>query len=50
MSGRTKDLAWRKSQLKALMMLLDDKRETICEVLFKDLRKVNRSRCGKLAY
>lgn len=39
MSGRTKDLTWRKAQLKALLTLLDEKRETICEVLHKDLRK-----------
>ena len=40
MSGRTKDLAWRKTQLKALKSMIEEKREEICEVLYKDLRKV----------
>ena len=40
MTGRTKDIKWRKDQLKALLSLLDEKRDYICDVLFKDLRKV----------
>ncbi|KAK2145342.1 hypothetical protein LSH36_687g02045 [Paralvinella palmiformis] len=43
MTGRTKDIKWRKDQLKALLSLLDEKRDYICDVLFKDLRKVGKT-------
>uniref|UniRef100_A0A0D9YVN7 Aldehyde dehydrogenase n=1 Tax=Oryza glumipatula TaxID=40148 RepID=A0A0D9YVN7_9ORYZ len=38
-SGRTKDLEWRQSQLKALIRLLTDKEEEIFAVLHDDLGK-----------
>ncbi|XP_053374701.1 aldehyde dehydrogenase, dimeric NADP-preferring-like isoform X2 [Mercenaria mercenaria] len=38
-SGRTKNLKWRRSQLMALLKLLDDNRDRLSEALEKDLRK-----------
>jgi acyl-CoA reductase-like NAD-dependent aldehyde dehydrogenase len=41
-TGKTKDIAWRKSQLKALYKLLEENEKEICDAVHKDLRKPNR--------
>ncbi|XP_052232285.1 aldehyde dehydrogenase family 3 member B1-like isoform X3 [Dreissena polymorpha] len=38
-SGRTKSVEWRRAQLMALLKLLDDNRERICQALKEDLNK-----------
>lgn len=38
-SGRTRELAWRRSQLRGLLRLLSEKEEEIFEVLRDDLGK-----------
>eukprot|EP00092_Neocalanus_flemingeri_P035637 GFUD01038800.1.p1 GENE.GFUD01038800.1~~GFUD01038800.1.p1 ORF type:complete len:510 (-),score=146.39 GFUD01038800.1:299-1828(-) len=39
LSGRTRPLAWRMSQLENLLKMLDENEAAICEALGKDLRK-----------
>ena len=38
-SGRTRNLAWRKEQLRALIRMLDENTEVLCDALKKDLGK-----------
>ncbi|CAH2051362.1 unnamed protein product [Thlaspi arvense] len=38
-SGRTKSLKWRKRQLSAIIEMVKDKEDEICEALFQDLGK-----------
>ncbi|XP_070204918.1 aldehyde dehydrogenase family 3 member B1-like isoform X2 [Littorina saxatilis] len=38
-SGRTKGVEWRVAQLTALLKLLDDNTDNLCDALYKDLRK-----------
>lgn len=40
LSGRTKNLGWRKTQLEQLLRMLDEQKDAICEAIYKDLRKV----------
>lgn len=40
-SGRTRDVKFRKKQLKALQRMYDENEEAICAALAKDLRKVS---------
>jgi len=45
-SGRTKKLEWRRSQLKQMLRMLDEQKDALCEAVYKDLRKVGSvSRC-----
>ncbi len=39
-SGRTKSLEWRKRQLEALVQMINDHSEDMCEAMKKDLNKV----------
>ena len=39
-SGRTRSVEWRKTQLKALVKMMDTEEERFCEALKKDLGKV----------
>ncbi|KAI0236681.1 Aldehyde dehydrogenase, dimeric NADP-preferring [Lamellibrachia satsuma] len=39
LSGRTKNLGWRKTQLEQLLRMLDEQKDAICEAIYKDLRK-----------
>jgi len=39
LTGKTRPLQWRKSQLKNLLRLLDDNEAVLCEALGKDLKK-----------
>ena len=38
-SGKTRPLAWRMTQLKSLLKMLDENEAVLCEALGKDLRK-----------
>ncbi|KAK2188091.1 hypothetical protein NP493_144g04007 [Ridgeia piscesae] len=38
-SGRTKKLEWRRSQLKQMLRMLDEQKDALCEAVYKDLRK-----------
>ena len=38
-SGKTKSLAWRIGQLRAMERMLKDGKKALCDALFKDLRK-----------
>ena len=38
-SGRTRSVKWRKTQLKAIIEMVKDNEEKMCDVLFQDLGK-----------
>ena len=40
-SGKTRDLSWRREQLTALIRLVDEGKEELCQALQKDLHKVS---------
>ena len=43
MTGRTKDKRWRESQLKAIVRMLTEQQQRICDALDRDLKKVSMS-------
>ena len=39
-SGRTKSIEWRKRQLEAIIRMIDEKEDEMCDAMKKDLNKV----------
>ena len=39
-SGRTKSIEWRKRQLEAIVRMIDEKEDEMCDAMKKDLNKV----------
>ena len=49
-SGRTRALEWRLGQLRALLKLMDENQDKLCDALYQDLHKVSVTATGRIVW